>query len=346
LRLDAPPGLQQFLLWNGSPSAAAINLAYSRQGPIVAVVDHEHGLNQPGDSGQSSDVFDDSENPSGDGQPGNSGAVAGDGAAGEGAAGAVGPAAAPAMTRDAAEAASSRAAIDYANNKDSMAGTVPDGRLPVAAYEALPDSEKLFPHFAWFQTISNVFLHGGLMHLVGNMIFFFVFGSRINALLGQLQTLGVYLLLGVVASLSYHLSMAGHHPQTPALGASGAIMGMAGMYLIFFPINKVYMIFWIRLGPLTLWRRIMKIFALRGFWVLLFYIAFDVVDVAMGVNDHTAHWAHVGGFLGGIAVGLILLCSRLVDGHGGDILSVTLGKHAWAILGNPAARRGAAVAAA
>jgi membrane associated rhomboid family serine protease len=64
----------------------------------------------------------------------------------------------------------------------------------------------------------------------------------------------------------------------------------------------------------------------------------DVLPTVLGIHDHTAHWAHLGGFLCGMALALILLLTRQVDANGGDILSVTLGPAAWKIIGTPADR--------
>ena len=106
------------------------------------------------------------------------------------------------------------------------------------------------------------------------------------------------------------------------------------------------MVAWARLGILTGFRRWTKIFAVRGFWVLLFWIAFDVVATALGSKDGTAHWAHLGGFIGGILIAVGLLVSRQVNAHGGDLISLVLGKHAWAIVGNSAQQDEAERAAA
>jgi hypothetical protein len=110
------------------------------------------------------------------------------------------------------------------------------------------------------------------------------------------------------------------------------------MYLVLFPVHKVYMAFWMRLGILTGFKRWTKIWPVRGFWVVLFFISFDILYTALGVHDHTAHWAHLGGFIAGISIALLLLLTRLVNARGGDLLSVTLGRHAWSLLGKPSSR--------
>jgi membrane associated rhomboid family serine protease len=195
--------------------------------------------------------------------------------------------------------------------------------------------------FHWYQLLTNVFLHGGILHIAGNLLFLLVFGNRVNALVGQWKAVVLYLLLGVLASSAVFISGFGK-PLTPTLGASGAIMGMAGMYFVLMPTSRVYMLVWIRLGIFTAFRRFMKIFTVRGYWCLLFFLAFDIWATVRGSHDNVAHWAHLGGFLCGMAIALVMLITRQVNAHGGDILSLTLGPKAWKLLGTPAERAGAA----
>ena len=122
---------------------------------------------------------------------------------------------------------------------------------------------------------------------------------------------------------------------TPMVGASGAIMGLAGMYFVLFPVHKVHMAAWARWGLAFGFRLSLKMWAVRGFWVVLFYIAFDVVATAVGTESSTAHWAHLGGFIVGAVIALILLLARLLNARGGDIMSVILGRYAWALIGRP-----------
>jgi membrane associated rhomboid family serine protease len=209
--------------------------------------------------------------------------------------------------------------------------------------------EERMPHgeFHWYQLITCAFLHDTssilnfLMHLGGNLLFMLVFGTRVNALIGNIATAILYPILAVCAAGVYLLSL-GNGPAIPMLGASGAIMGLAGMYLILFPIHRVFCAMWFRL-----WLHVRvfygyKIFAMRGFWVLLIYFGYDVLmnilnkyvfqsDTGGGV----AHWAHIGGFSAGMILGLLVLASRMFNTHGGDLLSVTMGRYAWPLIGKP-----------
>lgn len=207
-------------------------------------------------------------------------------------------------------------------------------QLVLEAHASLSPEEQCLAPFHYYQLLTNALLHSGILHLAGNLLFLFVLGSRVNALIGNLLTALVYPLLAIGASIIYVVAMAGQ-PLIPALGASGAIMGLAGMYFVLFPAHKVHIAAWWRWGYIRAFTLSLKIFAVRGFWVVLFYIGLDVLWTYVGLEDGVAHWAHIGGFLVGVAFALILLLTRLVDGRGGDLLSVLLGRRAWALLGRP-----------
>ena len=99
-----------------------------------------------------------------------------------------------------------------------------------------------------------------------------------------------------------------HHHFGALLGASGAISGLAGMYFILFPVQRVRMLAFLNLWLLTAFCCLSKPFWIRGFWLLLLWFLWgDVVPVVFGWDDGTAHWAHLGGFVGGMVVALGLL---------------------------------------
>jgi membrane associated rhomboid family serine protease len=243
-------------------------------------------------------------------------------------------------------------------------------QIMLTVHNSLTPRQQAFGHFHPYQLVTHVFLHSDLMHLIGNLIFLMVIGSRVNALIGNSATLVLYPLLGIAAALA-HMASTRHEMPMPLLGASGAIMGLAGMYLILMPVHKIHMAAWIRIGllfigivPLAiiillLFRSLMcmlflfppflllaflvtyglrlhlRMFALRGFWVLLFYIGFDVLATVRHSADGVAHWAHLGGFLAGMAAGLILLLARAVNCRSGDVFSGLLGGRAYALIGRP-----------
>jgi membrane associated rhomboid family serine protease len=216
------------------------------------------------------------------------------------------------------------------------------GRAPTesdAFQQLLFNQGEIVPlgQFHWWQLITHAFLHGGILHLAGNMLFLLVLGSRVNALIGPLKTAILYPLLAVAAGLTYMIAEA-NRPLAPMVGASGAIMGLAGMYLVLFPVHRVHMVAWVRLGLMTGFRLSHNIFAIRGFWVVLFYLAFDVLATLLGSRDNVAHWAHLGGFIAGVTVALALLIARQIDARGADLISVVFGRYAWAVMGKPSQR--------
>lgn len=182
--------------------------------------------------------------------------------------------------------------------------------------------------FHGYQLLTHALLHMDLMHLAGNMLFLLVFGSRVNALVGNVWTAGLYPLLAVAAGVAHCISVESG-ALVPMLGASGAVMGLAGMYFVFFPVHKVHMVAWWRWGLIGGFNLSFKAFAVRGFWVVLFYISFDVIyTVFTSLQDNVAHWAHLGGFIAGAVVAVILLLTGLVDARGGDLLSRIMGRSA------------------
>ena len=220
----------------------------------------------------------------------------------------------------------------YETMKEQLKGSMPKKDLPLAAMERLSPEQQCIGQFHSYQFVTHAFLHGGVMHLAGNLLFLLIFGSRVCTVLGNIRTPILYLLLAIGAGWM-HWVMSTDQPPVPMLGASGAVMGMAGVYLVLFPMQRVYMTVWFRF----LIKLFLKVFAVPGFCVVLFYIMFDVVKVSLDWNDHVAHWAHIGGFVWGVTAGIGLLAARQVY-SGGDILSLIFGKFAWPLIGKPHGR--------
>lgn len=213
-------------------------------------------------------------------------------------------------------------------------GQVDVSQLPPKEQAKLVQSGSAVWPYHPYQLLTHTLLHGDIMHLVGNLVFLLVFGSRVNALIGQPLTMIVYLLLAVLAGLADMASNV-HGPCRGTIGASGAIMGLAGMYFVFFPLNKVHMLIWFRF----LFFLRYKLFALRGFWVVIFYIGLDVLSTVRRYDDGVAHWAYLGGFIFGMAFAVLLMMVRLVNAHGSDILSAIFGRYAWGLIGSPGRAR-------
>ncbi len=137
------------------------------------------------------------------------------------------------------------------------------------------------------------FLHGGILHLAGNMLFLWVFGNAVCVRVGNLAYAFIFLALGAVAGMT-HLSLNGG----PAIGASGAINGIVGMFLVWFPTNNisVFYTWFVRMGT----------FQIRSYWMILFWLIFDIAGAVFGWSG-VAYWAHVGGFAAGFGLAVFLL---------------------------------------
>jgi membrane associated rhomboid family serine protease len=149
-------------------------------------------------------------------------------------------------------------------------------------------------------TITSMFLHGGISHLLGNMLFLWVFGRRVEDACGSGRYLMYYLLAGTTASLMTALTMP--HDTVPSIGASGAIFGVVGAYFVLFPSGRIRTLWFITFIPT--WPKI------RAFWFVLYYLIIQIlpaIDSYMnGVQYGIGYWAHLGGFFACIFIPLFL----------------------------------------
>jgi membrane associated rhomboid family serine protease len=143
-----------------------------------------------------------------------------------------------------------------------------------------------------FTLITSMFLHGGFLHLGGNMLYLWIFGNNVEDAMGHWRFLVFYLACGIVAALSEGLI--NPHSALPMLGASGAISGVLAAYVLIYPRTRITVI--IPLGILLYPTKI-SAFYVVGFWFLLQLL--NVVGTTPG-GPGTAWWAHVGGFVAGI----------------------------------------------
>src|SRR5438876_2895677 len=146
---------------------------------------------------------------------------------------------------------------------------------------------------------TSMFLHGGWLHLIGNMWFFWIFGDNIEDTLGHFRFALFYLLCGLAAGLThYYLSPLS---PVPTIGASGAIAGVLGGYLVRFPTARV-----VTLVPLGIFLQMMELPAwlMLGLWFLAQAVGGFLTLGATGGG--VAWWAHVGGFLAGIVLVRVL----------------------------------------
>jgi membrane associated rhomboid family serine protease len=146
----------------------------------------------------------------------------------------------------------------------------------------------------YFTLITSMFMHGGIVHIAGNMLYLWIFGDNIENALGHKRYLLFYLLCGIIASLSHVFAtkLLGQNLLIPSLGASGAISGVLGAYILLFPRRRVTMFF------------VRFITHVSAFWAIGIWIVFQIIS-GLGMlggsgTGGVAYAAHLGGFLAGL----------------------------------------------
>jgi membrane associated rhomboid family serine protease len=172
-------------------------------------------------------------------------------------------------------------------------------RTVMAGGEAFPVRLYPGPTPIYFTLLSAMFMHGSWLHILGNMLYLWIFGDQIEYLLGRGRFIVFYLLCGLAASLAQIL----YSPEAvvPSLGASGAIAGVLGAYMIKFPRNRVRVL--MGRGVTT-----MPALMVLGLWILLQF--FSQVGTPAGEATGVAYMAHIGGFVAGIALVLLMTAGR------------------------------------
>lgn len=161
---------------------------------------------------------------------------------------------------------------------------------------------------AW-TLVTYAFLHGGFMHIAGNLFFLWAFGPNVEDRLGRAGFLAFYLVAAAAAGLA-------HAAATPAsvIGASGAIAGVTGAYLVLFPRTKIkaLIVFFI-----------IGIFMIPASWFIGAQIFWNVVVTGMGRSGNVATIAHLGGYGFGFAVGWVLLAARILPREPYDLFTIS-----------------------
>ena len=162
------------------------------------------------------------------------------------------------------------------------------------------------PPTVYITLLTSMFMHGGWMHLLGNMLFLWIFGDNLEHVMGRVRYLIFYLVTGLAASLAHVIATFtfGDNPYIPSLGASGAISGVLGGYLVLFPRRQVRVIL---LRMLTSVPAIVAI----GLWFVLQLIqAFGVIAAGPQSGGGVAFMAHVGGFVAGLILVKLFTAGR------------------------------------
>ncbi len=172
------------------------------------------------------------------------------------------------------------------------------GMIPDVFFGSAELPARLHVVPSWLTPITSQFLHGDLIHLLGNMLYLWVFGRGVEIALGPVRYLVLYLTSGVVAALTQ--AFVDPTSQIPMIGASGAIAGVLGAYLILNPRGNIVVFVWF-----FIFVRLISVPALLllGLWFLL--------QIASGLSASAsepgiAFWAHVGGFLAGVCLVVVL----------------------------------------
>ena len=166
----------------------------------------------------------------------------------------------------------------------------------IASYGVIPD--RLDPA----ALLTSMFLHGGWMHLIGNMWFLWIFGDNIEDILGRWKYLLFYLACGVAAALVHVVT--NPYSRVPTVGASGAIAGVMGAYMLKFPHSRVLTLVFIFVFFTTIE---VPAILLLGYWVLIqFFSGAASIGYSQASQGGVAFWAHVGGFAAGMLLIKIL----------------------------------------
>lgn len=163
---------------------------------------------------------------------------------------------------------------------------------------------------AWHTLLTSMFLHGGWFHLIGNMWFLWVFGNNIEDSMGRGRFVGFYLLTGLVAALAQILV----NPSSaiPMVGASGAISGVMGAYLVLYPMVRVHMLIFLGFFVTTI---AIPAYLMLIYWALLQFLG-GVPMLAGGADrGGVAFMAHLGGFIAGAALIKLFAKPELVRAH-------------------------------
>jgi membrane associated rhomboid family serine protease len=149
--------------------------------------------------------------------------------------------------------------------------------------------------FSWVAVFTSMFLHGGLFHVAGNMLYLWIFGDNVEDRMGHGRFLVFYLLCGIAAALAQ--TIAAPDSVVPMVGASGAIAGVMGAYFVLYPKSRI-----VTLVPLFFFFQIIEVPAIffLGIWFAMQFLS-GVGSIVSAAQGGVAFWAHVAGFIAGIS---------------------------------------------
>jgi len=156
--------------------------------------------------------------------------------------------------------------------------------------------EELGPRHEWLTLLTSMFMHGGWLHIIGNMWFLWIFGNNIEDACGRIRFIVFYLVCGLLATAGHILS--GPSSVIPSIGASGAISGVLGAYLVLYPKARVLSL--IPLGYIY-WAEEVPAWVFLGVWMLLQWVS-GLGALRNPAAGGVAWFAHIAGFLAGMAL--------------------------------------------
>jgi len=173
------------------------------------------------------------------------------------------------------------------------------------------------PH--WSTVLTSMFMHGGWIHLLGNMWFLWVFGNNIEDSMGHGRFVVFYLGCGIIAALTQML--VDPSSKVPMVGASGAISGVMGAYVLLFPRVRVHTLVWLGFFVTTL---TLPAYVMLGYW-FFYQLLLGAVGALTQVEGGTAFWAHIGGFIAGMALIRLFATREYLERHRADALILPRG---------------------
>lgn len=207
---------------------------------------------------------------------------------------------------------------------------VPQELIDFPILKTLPEYTRITPvHYQTAGYFTYGFVHGGILHLAGNMLFLFVFGNAVNAKIGHIRYLILYLLLQAISAavqirfIDFPLRIC---------GASGAIYGIMGMFIVLYPRNDIscaWFVFY-RLSEHF------GSFEISSNWIVLYWVTCDVVMLKLELAGNVGVIAHLAGFTFGAGIAVAAIVARLIESeHNEENLLEVLGMHGrWQNVGN------------
>jgi membrane associated rhomboid family serine protease len=188
---------------------------------------------------------------------------------------------------------------------DLLHNAPPGATIPIS-----PDASCVFTEggSAWHTVLTSMFLHGGWMHLIGNMWFLWIFGNNVEDAMGHVRFVVFYLLCGISAAMLQ--AALAPSSMIPMVGASGAIGGVMGAYVLMYPRVSVHLLVFLGLYVTT--------FAVPAYFMLGYWFLLQLVSGSLSVGAEgggVAFWAHVGGFAAGALLSFVFRDRKLLAQH-------------------------------